>query len=101
MLVAPCSMDTLSAIAHGRSTNLLERAADVTLKEGRPLVLIPRESPLSPIHLENMLKLSKIGVRIVLPVPAFYQKPASLDEVIEDVAGRAIGALGIHLEEER
>lgn len=100
MLVAPCSMDTLSAIAHGRSTNLLERAADVTLKEGRRLVLIPRESPLSPIHLENMLKLSQIGVRIVLPVPAFYRKPASLDEVIEDVAARAIGALGIHLEEE-
>ena len=69
MLVVPCSMDTLSAIAFGRSTNLLERAADVTLKESRPLVLVPRESPFSPIHLENMLKLARIGVRIVPPAP--------------------------------
>ncbi|MHB0870795.1 MAG: UbiX family flavin prenyltransferase [Chloroflexota bacterium] len=95
MLVVPCSMDTLSAIAHGRSTNLLERAADVTLKEGRTLTLVPRESPLSPIHLENMWKLSRLGVRIVLPVPAFYLRPATLDEVVDDVVCRAIGALGI------
>lgn len=96
MLVVPCSMDTVSAIAHGRSTNLLERAADVTLKEGRRLVLVPRESPLSPIHLENMLKLAQIGVRIVLPVPAFYLRPSTLLEVVDDVVARALGALGIH-----
>lgn len=95
MLVMPCSMDTLSAIAHGRSTNLLERAADVTLKEGRKLVLVPRETPLSPIHLENMLKLARIGVRIVMPVPAFYLHPTSVDEVVEDIVARAVGALGI------
>ncbi|MGE5620532.1 MAG: UbiX family flavin prenyltransferase [Sphingomonadaceae bacterium] len=95
MLVVPCSMDTLSAIAHGRSTNLLERAADVTLKEGRTLTLVPRESPLSPIHLENLWKLARLGVRIVLPVPAFYLRPATLDEVVDDVACRAIGTLGI------
>lgn len=95
MVVVPCSMDTLSAIAHGRSTNLLERAADVTLKEGRRLVLVPRECPLSPIHLENMLKLAQLGVRIVPPVPSFYLRPRTLQEVVEDVVDRAIGALGI------
>ncbi len=95
MLVVPCSMDTLSAIATGRSTNLLERAADVTMKEGRTLTLVPRESPLSPIHLENLWKLSRLGVRVVLPVPAFYLKPTTLDEVVDDVACRAIGTLGI------
>jgi 4-hydroxy-3-polyprenylbenzoate decarboxylase len=95
MLVVPCSMDTLSAIATGRSTNLLERAADVTMKEGRTLTLVPRESPLSPIHLENLWKLSRLGVRIVLPVPAFYLKPTTVDEVVDDVVGRAIGTLGI------
>ncbi len=95
MLVVPCSMDTLSAIATGRSTNLLERAADVTLKEGRTLTLVPRESPLSAIHLENLWKLAQLGVRIVLPVPAFYRRPSSLEEVVDDVACRAIGTLGI------
>jgi flavin prenyltransferase len=95
MLVVPCSMDTLSAIACGRSTNLIERAADVTLKEARPLVLVPRESPFSAIHLENMLKLARLGVRIVPPVPAFYLRPTTVDEVIDDVVRKAAGALGI------
>lgn len=95
MLVVPCSMDTLSAIAHGRSTNLLERAADVTLKEGRRLVIVPRENPLSAIHIENMLKLSRLGVRVVLPVPSFYLRPCTVDEVVADVVDRALGALGI------
>jgi 4-hydroxy-3-polyprenylbenzoate decarboxylase len=88
-------MDALSAIACGRSTNLLERAADVTLKEGRRLVLVPRESPFSAIHLENMLKLARLGVRIVPPLPAFYLRPATLEEVVDDVARKALGALGI------
>lgn len=95
MLVIPCSMDALSAIACGRSTNLIERAADVTLKEGRPLVLVPRESPFSAIHLENMLKLARLGVRIVPPVPAFYLRPVTVDEVVNDVVRKAAGALGI------
>jgi len=95
MLIVPCSMDALSAIACGRSTNLLERAADVTLKEGRRLVLVPRESPFSAIHLENMLKLARLGVRIVPPLPAFYLRPATLEEVVDDVARKALGALGI------
>lgn len=95
MIVLPCSMDALSAIAHGRSTNLLQRAADVTIKEARPLVLVPRESPLSAIHLENMLKLARLGVRIVPPVPAFYLHPQTVEDIINDVIGRAIRALGI------
>ncbi|HEX2924341.1 MAG TPA: UbiX family flavin prenyltransferase [Chloroflexota bacterium] len=95
MLVVPCSMDTLSAIACGRSTNLLERAADVTIKEGRRLVLLPRESPFSAIHLENMLKLARLGTRIVPPLPAFYLRPSTLEDVVDDIARKALGALGI------
>lgn len=95
MMIVPCSMDALSAVACGRSTNLLERAADVTLKEARPLVLVPRESPLSAIHLENMLKLARLGVRVVLPVPAFYLRHQTVAEVVNDTVARAVGALGI------
>jgi len=101
MVVIPCSMDTLAAIAHGRSTNLLQRAADVTIKEGRPLVLVPRESPLSAIHLENMLKLARLGIRIVLPVPAFYLRPRTVADIVDDVAERALMALGITTQFER
>jgi len=96
MLVVPCSMRTLSAIAHGASANLLERAADVTLKEGRRLVLVPRETPLSAIHLENMLKLARLGVHIVPPIPPFYLRPQSTDEIIDLIVRRAIAVLGIH-----
>lgn len=95
MLIVPCSMDALSAVACGRSGNLLERAADVTMKEARPLVLVPRESPLSAIHLENMLKLARLGVRIVPPVPAFYLRPHTVEDVVKDVVRKAMGALGI------
>jgi flavin prenyltransferase len=95
MIVVPCSMRTVSAIAVGASANLLERAADVVLKEQRPLVLVPRETPLSAVHLENLLKLARLGVRIVPPLPQFYLRPQSLDDVIESMARRALVYLGI------
>jgi 4-hydroxy-3-polyprenylbenzoate decarboxylase len=95
MIVVPCSMRTVSAIAVGASANLLERAADVVLKEQRPLVLVPRETPLSAIHLENLLKLARLGVRIVPPMPQFYLRPQSLDDVVESMARRALVCLGI------
>ena len=93
MLVVPCSTDALAAIAHGHATNLLERAADVTLKEGRRLVLVPRETPLSAIHLENMLTLARLGVRIVPPMPAFYLRPNTLAEMVEALVDRVVQAL--------
>jgi len=95
MLAAPCSMGTLSGIATGAAGNLLERAADVTIKEYRPLVLVPRETPLSPIHLENMLSLARIGVRIVPPMPAFYLRPKSVDEIVDALVPRVLSALAI------
>ncbi len=93
MLVVPCSMGTLSAIAAGTAGNLLERAADVTIKEFRPLVLVPRETPLSAIHLENMLKLARLGVRLVPPMPAFYLKPRTVDDVVDHLVPRILAAL--------
>ena len=95
MAVIPCSMGTLAAIAHGLSTNLLQRAADVCLKERRPLVLVPRETPLSPIHLENMLSLARLGATILPPEPAFYLHPASLEDVVEHLVAKALGSLGL------
>ncbi len=94
MVVVPCSMKTLAGIAGGYSQTLLERAADVTIKEGRKLVLMPRETPLSPIHLENMLKLARIGVAIVPPMPAFYIKPQSILELVDHQVGKIIDRLG-------
>jgi 4-hydroxy-3-polyprenylbenzoate decarboxylase len=98
MAVVPCSMKTLAGIAAGFANNLLLRAADVTMKEGKPLLLCPRETPLSPLHLENMLKLARIGVRIVPPVPAFYQRPESLDDMMNFLVGKLLDAMGIEHE---
>jgi len=95
MFVCPCTMGTLSRIACGNSGTLLERCADVMIKERRPLVLVPRETPLSEIHLENMLKLSRLGVRIVPAMPAFYQRPESVDDLVNFVVGKALDSLGI------
>jgi 4-hydroxy-3-polyprenylbenzoate decarboxylase len=97
MLVAPCSMKTLAAIANGYAENLIQRSADVCLKEGRKLLLLVRESPLNVIHLENMTRLARMGVVIMPPVPAFYARPRSLDEMIDHTVGRALDHFGIEL----
>lgn len=94
MAVVPCSMKTLSGICHGSSTNLIERAADVTLKEGRPLVLVPRETPLSLIHLENMAAAARAGARICPAMPAFYTQPQSFEDLADFIAGRVLSLLG-------
>jgi flavin prenyltransferase len=98
MIVAPCSVRTLAAIAQGHGDNLVHRAADVILKERRKLVLMVRETPLSDIHLENMLKLSRMGVVIAPPVPAFYTNPQNLDDIINHTVMRSLDSLGIHVE---
>ena len=95
MIIAPCSMGTLGRIASGHSQKLIERTADVMLKEKRRLILVPRETPLNQIHLENMLKLSKIGVDIVPAMPAFYQRPKTMDDLVNFVAGKVLDLLRI------
>jgi 4-hydroxy-3-polyprenylbenzoate decarboxylase len=95
MLVVPCSMASASAINHGTAQNLLTRAADVTIKEGRRLVLVPRETPLSAIHLDNLLSLARLGVRIVPPIPAFYSPIRTWQDMVDCMAGKALEALGV------
>ncbi|MGW6954105.1 UbiX family flavin prenyltransferase [Streptomyces chartreusis] len=97
MIIAPCSMKTLAGIRAGYADGLVSRAADVTLKEGRRLVLMPRETPLSEIHLENMLTLARMGVRIVPPMPAFYNLPKSVDEVVDHLVVRVLDQLDIQV----
>jgi 4-hydroxy-3-polyprenylbenzoate decarboxylase len=98
MVVAPCSMRTLGAIAHGQGEHLIHRAADVILKERRKLVLVVRETPLHEIHLENMLKLSRMGVVILPPVPAFYNRPQSIPEMVDQTVMRILDQLDIHMD---
>jgi 4-hydroxy-3-polyprenylbenzoate decarboxylase len=98
MVIAPCSARTLAAIAHGFGDTLVHRAADVVLKEHRKLVLAVREAPLHEIHLENMLKLSRMGVVIAPPVPAFYPHPQTIDEIVNYTAARLLDQFGIHVE---
>jgi 4-hydroxy-3-polyprenylbenzoate decarboxylase len=98
MVIAPCSMRTLSAIAYGQAENLVHRAADVVLKERRRLVLLVREAPLSDIHLENMLKLSRMGAVISPPVPAFYNRPQSVDDVVNHTVQRVLDLFDVHLD---
>ncbi len=101
MVIIPCSMGTLARIATGASDNLIERAADVMLKEKRQLVLVPRETPLSSIHLENMLRLSHMGVHVLPAMPGFYHRPQSLDEIIDFVVDRVIDHLQLDNREAR
>lgn len=98
MIVAPCSARTLAAIATGQGDNLVHRAADVVLKERRKLVLLVRESPLNEIHLENMLKLSRMGAVILPPMPAFYNHPRSIEAMVDHVVMRALDQFGIHMD---
>ena len=98
MIVVPCSAKTLSGIAHGSSSNLIERSADVVLKERQPLVLVVRETPLNLIQLRNMVAVAEAGAVVLPAMPAFYQKPKSFDDLGDFIAGRALSLLGLHHE---
>lgn len=95
MIIVPCSMGTLGAIASGAGTNLIHRAADVTLKEGRKLVIVPRETPYNSIHLENMLRLSNAGARILPASPGFYHRPKSINELVDHLCYRILDQFDI------
>lgn len=98
MVVIPCSMKTAACIANGISDNLLTRAADVTLKEFRTLIVVPRETPMHAVHLENLLKLSRLGARIIPACPGFYHKPESLDDLVDMMVGKVCDLLGVEHE---
>jgi flavin prenyltransferase len=95
VIILPCSMGTLAEISHGLSKNLLCRAADVALKEGRKLIIVPRETPLNSIHLENMLRLSKLGVGIIPAMPGFYHHPTSMNDLVDFLIGKILDYLNI------
>ncbi len=95
MVICPCTMGSLASIAQGLASNLIERAADVVLKEGRKLILVPRETPFSAIHLENMLRLSRAGAVILPPNPGFYHHPQSVDDLVDFVVARILDQLGV------
>jgi 4-hydroxy-3-polyprenylbenzoate decarboxylase len=98
MIIIPCSMKTLASIAHGYDDNLITRAATVSIKEGRKLVLVPRETPLTAIHLENMLKLARLGIVILPAMPGFYHKPKSIDELLNHIVGKILDQFKIEHE---
>jgi 4-hydroxy-3-polyprenylbenzoate decarboxylase len=95
MVICPCSMGTVAAIAAGTSRSLVERAADVALKERRPLVLVPRETPLSAIHLENMLRVTRAGAVVLPAAPGFYHRPSTIAELVDFVVARVLDHLGV------
>lgn len=102
MIIVPCSMGTLASIASGICRDLVHRAADVFLKESRPLILVPRETPLNAIHLENMLKLARLGVRIIPAMPSFYHEPKTIDDLVDHFVHRLLDHLGVsHAQETR
>ena len=95
VIILPCSMGTMAEISHGLSRNLLCRSADVALKEGRPLIIVPRETPFNTIHLENMCRLSKIGATIIPAMPGFYHHPKTIDDLVDFLIGKILDYIGI------
>ena len=98
MVIVPCSMKTLAAVAHGYAENLIARAADVVLKERRRLILVPRETPLSAIHLQNLLRLARLGVAIVPAMPGFYHRPETIDELVQMMVMRILDQMGFEID---